>query len=285
MNKNPSMARLLSHTSMTPTERRVGRFLRAPDGHPDGNTGGDGNNGDGNSGTGGNAPANQNNTSPPEFDPASFWQDPEPDSGGSSSRSDSTPAGDSGSTPAPPPPAPAPQGDQFSQELVQRIDNLDFGPVFTDEVTAAINTGDFKAANEAITGNLRKAVKESMVTNVSLMRRFGQSLTEQLRSETQQLIESRFTGQRNTDALTQAIPSAASKDAGPGIRAIYEHALKHTKGDADKAIVMTKSMLRTLSTSAAGDIDLDVAPRDPHAPRNQVRKPTNWEEELLGYTQ
>lgn len=276
-NKIAAMAALLHSTGMTPMERRLGRYLRAPDDHPgapggfipDGGGGagtGDGNNGGGNSGGDGGGSSNQNNTGADELDPSDFWNDPAP-------KEEPNP------NPAPKidPNQPNPDGD-FANQLVSHIDGLKFDGVFTDEVTQAINQGDYTAANTAITANLKQAVKASMGVQAQLLKRFSDTLVPNIEKRVTDMVNERLGQEKAQDALTQAIPSASNPKVGPGIRAIYNHALTRTGGDTAKALAMTKSMMRTMASEMSGDVDLDVAPRDPHAsPRP---KPTNWLEEL-----
>jgi len=277
---NPSNIHpLLASTSMTPAERAKGHFMRAPDGHPEGgggggtDSGGGGNNADGNSGGGGTGGQTPNNSGAPEFDPVKFWQDPEPEPA-SENRSDSRQP-DSGSPNDPNNPKPQ---SEFATQLTQRIEGLKFEDVFTDDVTAAINQGDYKGANAALAENMRAAVKESLGVQVQMLRKFGETMESQIMGKVESMVNQRLTGRDQTDALVKAIPSAASKEVGPAVRAIYEKALDHSKGDVETAISMTKNMLSTLGHKTADDLNLSVAPKDPNS--SPPPQETNWLEEL-----
>lgn len=249
----------------TASERAMGRVMRAPDGHDAGGGEGGGNN----DGVITPPPAGESksgdNTGTDDIDPATFWTDEEP-SGSSPPAGDSAkPSGDSSSTD---------DSGAFGKSLVDRIDSLAFPEVFNADVAEQINKGDFKGVNDAITSQMRQAVKESMVTQVQMLRKFGETVTTQVQS----MIDKALTGSKNSDFLTESIPSASNPKVAPAIRAIYDQALLKSGGDRAKAVRMTKQMMGTLAQEAGSDVGFDVAPRDPHAPSKP--KPTNWLEEL-----
>ena len=267
---------------MTPAERQMGRFMRAPDGHDNGSSQGDfqggprptnapdQNNQSGN-GTGFGTPTPSQNNSGDDFDPVSFWDEGGDDEDGPDNRQ-SAPTPTPSPTPSPTPtPAPNP-----GQQMLEEIRALSFDEVFTPEVTAELNEGKFEKANELITKNLRSGVESAFRTTVKLLTQFSEVNQRQM----QAMIDERLTGEKQSDALVKAIPSAANPKVGPAIRAIYQQALRRAKGDTTKAISATKAMMQTLSSETADDLGFEVAPRDPHAPRTRGAPTTNWLESL-----
>ena len=267
---------------MTPAERQMGRFMRAPDGHDGGssqqplqggpretNPGGENNSG-GNNGQSGGQPRSQNNSGD-EFDPISFWDEGGDDEEGPDNRQ-SAPTPSPSPTPSSTPTPSANPG----QQMLEEIRNLSFDEVFTTEVTTELNEGKFEKANELITKNLRSGVESAFRTTVKLLTQFSEVNQRQM----QAMIDERLTGEKQSDALVKAIPSAANPKVGPAIRAIYQPALRRAKGDTTKAISATKAMMQTLSSETADDLGFEVAPRDPHAPRTRTAPATNWLESL-----
>lgn len=270
MNTLSSLIGGVSHIGMTPVERQMGRLMRAPDAHPDGTPDPNNNNQAGNTGADGGAPASQNNTGE-DFDPVAFWNT---DGGEANGASGTNPPSSAG--PATPPSSTNSEdgNPNFATQLIERINGLSFDGVFTDEIAEQINSGDFKGFNEALQSRMRDAVRQSMVTNVQLIRQVTQGMMTQV----QQMIDEKLTGVRQSDELIKAIPSASNPKVGPAIRAIYDQALKNANGDTKKALAATKSMMATLTSETASDLNLHVAPQDPHGTR--ARQPTNWLEEL-----
>lgn len=264
----------------TASELTMGRLMRAPDDHPgaptgftpngggSGNQGQDQNNQGVNNDTSSGDSNNQNNSGDDDFDPASFWTDDDDDDAPPSKT-------DSAGKPDSPSSTDSNQDGNIGKVLMDEIEKSEFGELFTKDIAEKINEGDFTGANEAMTQNLRKAMKQSLVHSAKLLREYGKVMT----SEVQRMIEERITGQVNTDYLTQQIPSASNPKIGPAVRAIYDQALRRSKGDKVKAVKMTKSMMNTLANESADDLGIDVAPRDPHSSSRSTPK-TDWVEEL-----
>lgn len=272
--QNPN--RLLGTTSMTPIERSMGRFMRAPD-HPDGN---DSNQQENNTGGNNNPPSEDSNTqnnSGDDFDPVAFFSD-----GGGGDETPPSQSGSAGNSPPPPPPPSntEPNVDkEFADKLFSEIDALPFEGVFSDDVTEAINKGDYKGANEAITKNLRGAVRQSTIANAKLLRKFGEAQTNSIMERVRGMIDERVTGEKATDALVSAIPAASNPKVAPVIRAIYDQALLKSKGNVAEAVSVTKRMMATMTSEIAAESGFDVAPADPHSNRSTPPR-TNWLEEL-----
>jgi len=261
-----------AHIARTPIEAQMGRLMRAPDhdgftGAPEGFTpGGEENNTGGNSGQP-NGESQEQNNSGDDFDPVAFWNEDDGETDGSPSNRSSAESDDSSSST---------EGNDFATQLVSRIDSLNFDGVFTAEIASQLNEGNFDGANEAIQNNLRKAVKESMVTQVQMMRKFSEGMISQVK----QMIGESMKTDKNENALLSSIPAARNPKTAPLVKNIYQQALRKSKGDTTKAINATKQMLATLTSETADELGFDVAPTDPHASR--APKKTNWLEELAG---
>lgn len=249
---------LFSSTSMTPTERQMGRFMRAPDEHPAGAGGGTGtdtsqnsqqNNQGGNSGDS-NGAGNQEQNNAGQPDPlAGFWSDPKPkDSAGNESGTGAN--GGDGNQPA------GEQGQQIGQQLVKHLEGIQFADVFTKDIADAVAKDDLSSANTAFAGLARESVRQSVILSSKLMQVLGSNLMGQVET----LINKRLGSRDDETSLLDAFPSARDPQARPIIQGVFEQALKHSGGDRTKAIAMTRDMLKLVGQKAAGDMGINQAP-------------------------
>ncbi len=224
--------------------------------------------GTGNSEPGASGSGDSNNTGP-TFDPSAFWSGSEADQG-------SAPPGESVSTPTPSPaPAPSSEGG-FAATLTQRLEGLTFDPIFDGSVAEEINAGNFEGINKKIAAQMQQAVRESLGIQVQILKPAFERLLEQVRNEQQQTFNSRD----NNESLVTLFPAAKNPVMAKTIQPIYAQALKNTKGDRESAVKQTKEMLRFMAGEAAGDLNLQVAPRGEGDYRPPSSSNLNWLDEL-----
>ncbi len=276
MNKNS----LYGTTTMTPMERRAGRFMRAPD-HPGdagaasqpsgGNNGGQGAEGNSDSGASGDSGANNAGD---KFDPAAFWNGPAPAEGaapsGESAGKDGGESGNKGGG----------DGNQpgFAQQLTERLNGLTFGdPIFNAEVAEQINEGNYTGVQERFNAMGQQIVRESLAMQVQILRPFAEQLMEQVRQETQQT----FTSRDNKESLVTLFPAAKNPVMAKTIQPIYDQALKNAGGNREKAVAQTKEMLRFMAGESAQDLNIEIAPRG-QGDRGGPTPNFNWLDELTG---
>lgn len=247
-----------------------GRLMK--DDVPGGGTpqgGGDnGDNGSGNSGGGGGDSQNPNNTGQ-EFNPDTFWTGSDqsgesslPGSSAGPSGADSNTSGDS--------------GNEFQTQLTQRLENMDFGePIFTAEIAEQINNGDFTGVQERLNSSMQSAVRNALAMNVQILRPFAEQMMDQMRQEIQQTLS----GREANATLEQDFPAARNPTARPMIQMVFDQAMKNAKGDRNKAVAMTKDMIKSMAGVTASDLGVTVAPRSEldNSPQNRS---VNWLEEL-----
>lgn len=253
----------LHHISLTPIERRMGRLMRAPD-HPSGESGGD--NQGGNSGGSGGDSQSQNNAGD-DFDIEAFFAEGGEGTGGAPSGESTVPSGSSSST------SDSEADRNLAQEVRTELEAMNFGDFVTPEIAQALQSGDPNSFNQAFQSVGRQIVQQSVAMSVGLMRH----LSERMMREVDQRINATQTSTKDEEALIQAIPSAGSPRMGPTVKNIYAKALSRTGGDRQKAIQMTKDVLRLQAEEFGADLGLDVTPRGEH---NAAPPTTNWSEAL-----
>lgn len=246
------------------------RLMKDPEGHPGGIAESGADNASGGQGNSGGDPANpdptQNNNGE-GFDPSTFWDSPSEEPG-------AAPSGESaGSTT----PSEGNSDGSFAQQLTNQLSTMTFGePVFTPEVAEQINQGDFSGFEKRIQAQMQQAVRHALAMNVQVLRPFADQLMAQMRGE----FGSTLNDRDNNDTLTRDFPAAKDPRVAPVIKRVFEQALTNTRGDRAKAVAQTKQMIALLTNTAAGDLDLEVAPRGPGDSRPAA--PTNWLDELTG---
>lgn len=233
------------------------RLMKAPDDH--GSQSGGGDNSDVNSGDSGTNPDDSNNTGEDD-ELAAFWGSQE-DAGDDGSNPGGSDGDDSGAP-------------DTATQLANALNGFDPGSLFDDSITSQINEGNFDGFNERFTNSIRSTMRQTMTMNAQLMRAYGDRIIEQLRSE----MSGMFEGRDDQTQLTRDFPAAADPVVGPMIQSVFSQALKNAKGDRAKAVTQTKKMISLMARRSGGDLNLNVAPRNPNdAPPTPV---TDWLDEL-----
>lgn len=267
---------LLSGVAMTPSERRLGRYLRAPEGHEEGGAGGDsgagGDNTGGNSGNQGGSEGNngnQGNNTGNAFEPSAFWDSPQDETTPPSNQGGSAGGNQSGGNQQ--------QGNE-GNAFRDALNGLNFGQgVFTPEAVEAMNNGDPKNFNENMTGFGREVTRQAVIMAAQLMQKNNEAMNQRFEA----LVEERFGLQATESDLGKAIPSYAKPGMKPIIDGIMGQALKLTKGKRSEAIEMTKEMLKFQATNLGADFNITTPPSGAGNDFG-TGQTTNWEEELLG---
>jgi hypothetical protein len=260
---------LLATSSMTPAERKAGRFMRSPDGHPDGGTQTSGTNNateqtDGNSSQTSNNDSSSNNTGD-QFDPTAFWGGSAP--GGESAPNGESVGGDGGESGA--------ESVDIKQQLVQRLDGLSFGNVLDENIVSQMSEGNFEAFHKNLNEMGKQMVRESLAMQVQILKPFAEQLIKQVRNEQQQTLSTRD----NEEALVKLFPAAKNPDVAKAIRPIYDQALKNNKGNREKAVADTKQMLRFMAGHSAEDLGIEVNTRG-QGERGGPSPSLDWIDEL-----
>lgn len=197
-----------------------------------------------------------------EFDPAAFWTDPA-DEGNQNSGSDSNQGGAGGQ-------------DDLQTTLTQRLDQMTFGdPIFTAEIAEQINNGDFSGFESRMQSQMRTAVRQSLGMVVSILRPYGEQLTQSIETKMSQT----FNQRDNNQSLEELFPAAKNANIRPVIQGLYDRALQNTKGNRAEAVKQTKSMIQYMAGETANDLDISIAPRSSES-TGRPAAPTNWIDEL-----
>lgn len=240
---------------MTAAERAKGRFMRAPDGH---DSGGAPANAGGGSGDSGNAGAGENNTGQ-EIDLDKFWESPEPEpKPGEQQKSGS-------------------EEDNLGNKIQTAIAQTNFGEFMTPAVMAELAENKFDGFNKSINTAMQGAVTKAVELNAEILGKFGTALFEKV----SQLIDEKSTTKDNADFLSKQIPSANNPKLRPLVDSVYAQALKINGGNRDKAIATTKAMMRTMTQSIAGDLNLNVVDADEAESFSPATSSVNWVSELM----
>lgn len=264
MRKTPlRSSRPISFRNRTRVERKMGRLMRAPDGHEDASQAG----GDDNT-TGKEPPAKTesggNNNTGEEFDPSTFFDEDGDGTGGS-------PSGESdGSLDS------LPSATDVATDINKTLTSMKFEDLMTTEMLESFNTGDVKSFNEGLQTFGQTVAKNTLMMTVGLMKHMRTTVL----AEARELVSGGLNADKNYEALVKAIPSAGKKEMGGTIRGIYDKALTRAKGNRDTAIVMTKEVLKLQAEMFGGDLGLNVAPQSADDRHTTPPKTTNWLEEL-----
>lgn len=249
----------------------IRRIMKDPEGHPGAIPGAAPDNagaGQGNSGADSGNPDPSQNNNGEGFDPSTFWDSPSEGDG-------TAPSGESAGAGNPPG---GTESGNFAQQLTGQLAGLTFGePLFTQEIAEQINQGDFTGFEKRVQSQMQAAVRQSLALNVQVLRPFAEQLMNQMRAE----FGSTLTNRDNHETLTRDFPAAKDPRVAPVIQRVFDQALANTKGDRTKAVAQTKQMIALLTNTAAGDLDLDVAPRGQGDSR-PAASPINWLDELTG---
>lgn len=231
---------------MTANERRLGRFIRDGEGHPAGFGGGDSgqqqNNGDGNTTAGGNQSQNQNNSGQ-QFDPAGFWSDPANQQGQNGSQNQSQNN--------------EPNDDEFSSTLINDIRGFAPPTIFDSDIATQIGEGNLEGVNQRMQQYGQNVLQQSMVLMARILQRFEGQIDQRISGA----ITSNSTQQNDTQLLEKNFPTYSRPEVRPVIQGVFAQSLKHTGGDRNKALEMTRGMLRSMGQ--LGGEDFGIPPSNP----------------------
>jgi hypothetical protein len=228
-------------------------------------SGGGGNNQQGNSGTENNNGSTQNNNGS-GFDPAAFWNEPEPSKDKGSPATGSADSGSSGDS-----------GADFGKQLTERLNSLTFGaPVFNEAVVAELGEGKLDGVNNAIQSQLRQATQQSVVMAAQLM----QKHQEVLLTKVKEMISGELGNRDNSATLEENFAIAKDPALRPMVEGVFNQALKLAGGDRKKAIASTREMLKYMGKTGARDMGIDTPPADPGDTMNDSAR--SLVDELLG---
>lgn len=221
-----------------------GGLLKDEQGHDQsaggGNQGQQQNNGGGNSGDSGQSGGNQNNDGL-GFEPASFWNNPEPADGGNSESQQ------------------GPSDEEFGQSLMQSITNFQAPAIFDAETASQIAEGNLDGVNQRMQQFGQTMMRQAMIMTAQILQRFEGQVDGRIRGS----ITENSTRQSDEAMLSEQFPSFAKKEVRPVIQGVFQQSLKHSKGDRAKAMQMTRDMLKSMGQLGAGDFGLSTPPSNP----------------------
>ncbi len=202
-----------------------------------------------------------NNGQTPEFDPNKFWAAP--------------------AEVVPAPKAPAATSSQTPSEsasplaaIVQKISEAKFGNAafLTPDVLNKMGENDFTGFNGGLESFGRDVLAQSAQTTSAMLQHvipaFLQHVTD--------MVESKFGGRDMSSFLESNLQAAKDPALAPVVRNIFDIAMKQTKGDKNAALAMTRTMLQTVGTGIAKDVDLTL----PTSNGNSSSIPVDWLKEL-----
>lgn len=222
------------------------RWMRATRAPEDDNGGGGGvDNSQGNSGAAPNSGASQDNASS-GFNAAAFWNEPEGEGAADSG------TGAQGSSSQQQQVAPADEAKEFGQ----RIAAITFDPVFNEKIIAELGEGNVDAVNQAIQGQLSKAMTQAITLSAELMQKQSRVMAQQV----QAMIDNALGGRDDSQLLKDNFSSYEDPALRPMIQNVFQQSLKHSKGDKTKAIQMTKDMLAHMGGTGAKDFGITTPP-------------------------
>jgi hypothetical protein len=227
---------LLTSTMMTPAERRMGRFMRAPDGHEGGDSGAPANNTGVNSDSG--TPAGDSNTGQ-DFDFGAFWNQQKQDDASDDSKKDEPD-----------------EGAQLGQQLVSQIQGFKASDVFTQDALQKMTDGDLSPLNEGINKAVQMSMTQMLGITATLMQKFEQNLQSRFDSMVENRLETSRTSQQDEQMLSKEFKAFSDPAVRPMIHGVFRQALQHSAGDRQKALKLTRGMLQTMGTVAKDDMGL-----------------------------
>lgn len=253
------------------------RMIRDGEGHPAAGAGQNNQQQEapGNSGGGASESGQQNNAGG-EFDPSTFWDGPAANSESAPNPGESA-GGGTGGPGTQQNQQQNPQG-EFATQLNDQLSKMTFGdPIFNDEIAKQINEGNYSGVQDRLNAMGQQIVRQALAMNVQILRPFAEQMMNQMKSEFQQT----FNQRDNTESLERLFPAAKNPVMAKTIGPIYERALQNTKGDREKAVAMTKDMLKFMAGESAKDLGIEVAARGT-GDRGGPSQNFNWLDELTG---
>lgn len=211
---------LLNATNMTPIERQLGRFMRAPD-HPLSNDSGDTGNNTGNSGDSETDESGEDNTSQAN-ELEQFWNEQADEAPDEESEREIQTA-----------------SQNLGKQLGDSIKAFKGPEAFTKEIADAIADGDLGQVNAAFAARDQALLQQSMTLSAKL---FG-GVIERLTADFEARIERALGNKDSEVALETHFPLARDKAMRPMVKRVWDQALRNAKGNKEEAIRQTRGML------------------------------------------
>lgn len=215
----------------------------------------------GNSSNDSNGTGEQNNGGQ-GFNPATFWQDPEPSTGVPASQQQGSASSDGGSG----------QTNPAVQAVQNILTNAKFDEVFTADAISALADSDPSKFNANIQAFGQQVLRQSAVIAIQI----AQAVQQEMQQMFEQRLNNSFTGRDNYEAMVKNIPGADNPAIQPMIRPIFERALKIAKGNREQAVEMTRAMIQFQIEQLGGAYGVRTAPE------SDVSRRTNWMDGLFG---
>jgi hypothetical protein len=76
----------------------------------------------------------------------------------------------------------------------------------------------------------------------------------------QEAIQNALGNRDNNQSLIESFPSMRDPAMAPIINGVFQQSLKHSGGDRNKAIAMTRDMLKYMGKTATSDLGIEVPP-------------------------
>lgn len=245
---------LATPRGMTLTEARVGRFLRAPDGHEGGGDAGGGgdsgqsqNNGAGNNQGQSQSNQNQNNDGQ-NFDYGQFWNS-KPEGNNQGDNKDGSKPDDSGA--------------QIGEQLLQRITDYKPAEVFTQDALEKMREGDLSGLNTAFTQATQHSMRQMLGLSALMLQAFESSLDKRVQAAINGAVTNSQTSQKDEQLLSQNFAAFNRPEVRPVIHGVFTKALEHSGGDRQKALELTKGMLSMMGQLGHKDFGIDNPPSNP----------------------
>lgn len=236
---NPVKIAALTTSMMTPAERLMGRFMRAPDHPGGGDSATTGDNTGGNAGESGNEDEGGDNASQ-ETDLDQFWTD----------KPEEKPAGESEDETAT-------QSQELGQQLGGLIKGFKAPEVFTKEIADKIADGDLTGINEALNTHAQNIMQHQMVVTAKLLG----GVIDRLSADFDSRIQRAFGNKDSEITLETHFPLAKEPAMRPMVQRVWDQALKNAKGNKEEAIRQTRGMLQAFGSKTS----IREAPEDPTA--------------------
>ena len=112
---------------------------------------------------------------------------------------------------------------------------------------------------------------------ISIMQRFETHMQSQLDKVVGDRINESTTSQKDEQLLTSSFSGFTDPALKPVITGVFRQSLRHTNGDRDKAVAMTRNMLQAMGKSGSSDFGLERSNPD----NNLDEGPSRLVQELL----
>lgn len=173
-----------------------------------------------------------------------------------------------------PPADPTADNKGFAEQFAAQLNGFKPPAIFTPEVLTEMGEGKTDLFNQ----NMQTAIQASLQHSVRLsMQLMGRVIQEQT-ARMEQMLTERLSGRDNTSLLAKEVPAYQNPALTPVVQRVFDQALLTTKGDAQKAVAMTKDMIQVILRETAGSMNMAVAPVNPG---DSPSAPKDWVAELL----